>query len=74
MGFFERLADRIGAVDSVVCVGLDPHPDRLPGAVDDADLPRWADFRDDRRGVWRYAPALPFDEGVTRHRRGSTRR
>jgi orotidine-5'-phosphate decarboxylase len=42
MGFFERLADRIGAVDSVVCVGLDPHPDRLPGAVDDADLPRWA--------------------------------
>jgi orotidine-5'-phosphate decarboxylase len=41
MGFFEDLADRIGAVDSVVSVGLDPDPDRLPGFLD-ADLPRWA--------------------------------
>ena len=30
-----------------------------------ADLPTWADFRDDRRGVWRYAAALPFEEGVS---------
>ena len=30
-----------------------------------ADLPTWADFRDDRRGVWRYAAALPFKEGVS---------
>jgi threonine synthase len=30
-----------------------------------ADLPTWDDFRDDRRGVWRYAAALPFDEGVS---------
>jgi orotidine-5'-phosphate decarboxylase len=42
MGFFDRLRDRIAATDSVICVGLDPHPDRLPGAVADADLPRWA--------------------------------
>ncbi len=42
MTFFDRLADRIAAADSVVSVGLDPHPDRLPGAIRDADLPRWA--------------------------------
>ncbi|MFB6308724.1 MAG: orotidine-5'-phosphate decarboxylase [Haloarculaceae archaeon] len=42
MNFFDRLADRIAAVDSVVSVGLDPDPDRLPAAVRDADLPRWA--------------------------------
>jgi len=42
MSFFDRLADRIATADSVVCVGLDPHPDRLPGAVAEADLPRWA--------------------------------
>ena len=42
MTFFERLADRIAAVDSVVSVGLDPDPDRLPDEVADAELPRWA--------------------------------
>jgi len=42
MNFFERLAARIDRVDSVVSVGLDPDPDRLPDAVRDADLPRWA--------------------------------
>jgi orotidine-5'-phosphate decarboxylase len=42
MTFFARLADRVGAVDSVVSVGLDPDPERLPPAVRDADLPRWA--------------------------------
>ncbi len=41
MGFFEDLETRIGAVDSVVSVGLDPDPDRLPAFLD-ADLPRWA--------------------------------
>ncbi|MFB6189711.1 MAG: orotidine-5'-phosphate decarboxylase [Halapricum sp.] len=41
MTFFERLADRIERVDSVVSVGLDPDPDRLPEYVQDADLPRW---------------------------------
>jgi orotidine-5'-phosphate decarboxylase len=40
--FFERLRERIDRVDSVVSVGLDPDPDRLPAAVEDADLPRWA--------------------------------
>ena len=40
--FFERLRERIDRVDSVVSVGLDPDPDRLPAAVQDADLPRWA--------------------------------
>jgi orotidine-5'-phosphate decarboxylase len=41
-GFFERLGERIERVDSVVSVGLDPDPDRLPEFVADADLPRWA--------------------------------
>jgi len=41
MGFFDDLAARIGATDSVVSVGLDPDPDRLPAFLD-ADLPRWA--------------------------------
>jgi orotidine-5'-phosphate decarboxylase len=42
MTFFDRLRDRIEATNSVVSVGLDPDPDRLPDAVTDADLPRWA--------------------------------
>ena len=42
MGFFETLADRIDAANSVVSVGLDPDPSRLPEHVADADLPRWA--------------------------------
>jgi orotidine-5'-phosphate decarboxylase len=40
--FFDRLADRIDAVDSVVSVGLDPDPARLPDHLADRDLPRWA--------------------------------
>jgi orotidine-5'-phosphate decarboxylase len=42
MRFFERLQERIAAVDSVVSVGLDPVPDRLPADCLDRDLPRWA--------------------------------
>lgn len=42
MSFFDRLGDRIDSVDSIVSVGLDPDPDRLPARVRDADLPRWA--------------------------------
>ncbi|QGN07345.1 orotidine-5'-phosphate decarboxylase [Halorhabdus sp. CBA1104] len=42
MDFFERLAARIDAVDSVLSVGLDPDPDRLPAHLADRDLPRWA--------------------------------
>jgi len=41
MSFFEDLAARIEAVDSVVSVGLDPDPDRLPSFLG-AELPRWA--------------------------------
>ena len=41
MQFFDRLRERITSVDSVVSVGLDPDPDRLPETVQDADLPRW---------------------------------
>jgi len=40
--FFDRLADRIAAAESVVCVGLDPDPDRIPDHLRDHDLPRWA--------------------------------
>jgi orotidine-5'-phosphate decarboxylase len=42
MRFFDRLAARIEAVDSVVSVGLDPDPERLPDHLQDRDLPRWA--------------------------------
>ncbi|WP_181684941.1 orotidine-5'-phosphate decarboxylase [Halorhabdus salina] len=42
MDFFERLAARIDAVDSVVSVGLDPDLDRLPDHLADRELPRWA--------------------------------
>jgi len=42
MSFFDRLGDRIDRIDSVVSVGLDPDPDRLPEAVRDEPLPRWA--------------------------------
>ncbi len=41
MGFFEELSARIDAADSVVSVGLDPDPSRLPSFID-AELPRWA--------------------------------
>jgi len=42
MTFFDHLSHRIDTTDSVVSVGLDPDPDRLPESVRDADLPRWA--------------------------------
>ncbi len=40
--FFDRLRERTDAVDSIVCVGLDPDPDRLPDHLRDHELPRWA--------------------------------
>ena len=40
--FFDRLADRIASVDSVVSVGLDSQLDRLPEHLQDHDLPQWA--------------------------------
>ena len=40
--FFERLAARIDAVDSVVSVGLDPRVERTPAFLAAHDLPRWA--------------------------------
>ena len=42
MQFFDRLAERIERIDSVVSVGLDPDLARLPDEVADSDLPRWA--------------------------------
>ena len=42
MGFFDRLADRIDRIDSILCIGLDPDLRRLPETVLDHDLPRWA--------------------------------
>jgi orotidine-5'-phosphate decarboxylase len=40
--FFERLADRIERVDSVVSVGLDADRSRLPDHLLEKDLPQWA--------------------------------
>jgi orotidine-5'-phosphate decarboxylase len=42
MSFFDDLATRIDAVDSVVSVGLDPDPAKLPDHLSEHDLPRWA--------------------------------
>ncbi|ELY66083.1 orotidine-5'-phosphate decarboxylase [Natronococcus jeotgali] len=42
MNFFDRLRDRIRTVDSVVSVGLDPDPARIPEHLQDRELPRWA--------------------------------
>jgi orotidine-5'-phosphate decarboxylase len=42
MNFFDRLHDRIRTADSVVSVGLDPDPSRLPEHLQEYDLPRWA--------------------------------
>jgi orotidine-5'-phosphate decarboxylase len=42
MPFFERLEARIDTADSVLSVGLDPDPDRLPEHLREHDLPRWA--------------------------------
>jgi orotidine-5'-phosphate decarboxylase len=42
MSFFDRLGRRIEAANSVVSVGLDPDPDRLPDHLGSHDLPRWA--------------------------------
>ena len=41
MAFFDELAARIERQDTVVSVGLDPDPARLPEFLD-SDLPRWA--------------------------------
>lgn len=41
MSFFDDLAARIESTNSVVSVGLDPDPGRLPEFLD-SDLPRWA--------------------------------
>jgi orotidine-5'-phosphate decarboxylase len=42
MSFFDRLRERIETANSVVSVGLDPDPDRIPDHLQDHDLPRWA--------------------------------
>ena len=42
MSFFDRLADRIASVGSIVSVGLDADPERIPTHLHDADLPRFA--------------------------------
>ncbi len=41
MSFFSRLADRARATDSLLCVGLDPHPE-LVGSEDPAAISAWA--------------------------------
>jgi orotidine-5'-phosphate decarboxylase len=40
--FFDRLADRIDSVGSVVSVGLDADRSRIPDHLADTDLPQWA--------------------------------
>ncbi len=42
MNFFDRLHDRIVTVDSVLSIGLDPDPKRIPDHLQEYDLPRWA--------------------------------
>jgi orotidine-5'-phosphate decarboxylase len=40
--FFDRLGDRIDRVDSVVSVGLDTDPNRIPDHLREKELPQWA--------------------------------
>ncbi|SEO26941.1 orotidine-5'-phosphate decarboxylase [Halogranum amylolyticum] len=40
--FFDRLGDRIERVDSVVSVGLDADPSRIPEHLQEEELPQWA--------------------------------
>lgn len=42
MGFFEQLANRITATNSIACIGLDTDRDRIPQHLRDHDLPQWA--------------------------------
>ncbi len=42
IAFFDRLADRIATTNSVVSVGLDTDPRRIPEHLQDKDLPQWA--------------------------------
>lgn len=42
MDFFTRLADRIERYDTVLSVGLDTDPSRIPDSLLDRDLPQWA--------------------------------
>jgi orotidine-5'-phosphate decarboxylase len=42
MNFFDRLEARIERADSVVSVGLDADPARIPSHLQDHELPRWA--------------------------------
>ena len=42
MTFFELLANRINSIGSVLCIGLDPDPSRLPLHLQDEDLPLWS--------------------------------
>ena len=38
MTFFDKLAERVRKTDSLLCVGLDPHPSDLPEFSADAAL------------------------------------
>lgn len=40
--FFERLHERIERIGSIVSVGLDSAPNRIPEHLSDHELPRWA--------------------------------
>ena len=40
--FFERLGERIDRIDSVVSVGLDADPSRIPEQLQEKNLPQWA--------------------------------
>ncbi|WP_435359085.1 orotidine-5'-phosphate decarboxylase [Haloarchaeobius sp. DFWS5] len=42
MSFFDRLGERIRTKETVLSVGLDPDPDRIPAFLADHDMPRWA--------------------------------
>lgn len=42
IAFFDRLADRIAEIDSVVSVGLDTDTRRIPAHLQEKDLPQWA--------------------------------
>lgn len=66
MGFFTKLADRIDRYNTVLSVGLDTDPQRIPAFLTDHELPQWAFNRRiidaTHEHVAAYKPNLAFYE------------
>jgi orotidine-5'-phosphate decarboxylase len=64
MGFFQKLARAAQRNDSLLCVGLDPDPERLPSAARDVAAFQRAVIEATRDLVCAYKPNLAFYEAL----------